>query len=458
MSCAWQLCRLRRLCQEAPALASAHGWRRSLPKLIRLQSTTRYVRGSSSLSEAELVPGDGRSQADPRIYRPMTETVRTYLNPAHFFMLLRAHGTSFFAGVPDSLLKDVCAYITDNVPGSQHVIAANEGTALAMAAGHYLATGSIACVYLQNSGLGNTINPLLSLCSKKVYAIPALLLIGWRGEPGKKDEPQHLLQGALTPTMLENMGVPLEILPDYAEGAFEVITKAYGHMEKEKEPFALLVKKETFEKYRLSTPSSVFGGDDMLHREEILEEIIQIFPASPLVTTTGFTSREMFELRVQKGQSHGHDFLTVGSMGHCSSIALGVALARPQQEVLCIDGDGAALMHMGCFATIGKCGLGNFKHVLINNAVHDSVGGQPTGSADVDFPSIAKACGYKEVLRACSTAEVKEALVKLKASVGPAFLEIQALPGARADLGRPTTSTHQNKEAFMKLLCGDLQR
>eukprot|EP00439_Symbiodinium_sp_Y106_P039198 s3533_g4.t2 len=351
----------------------------------------------------------------------------------------------------------------------EEVIAANEGTALAMAAGHYLATGSIACVYLQNSGLGNTINPLLSLLGVLlVYAIPALLLIGWRGEPGKKDEPQHLLQGALTPTMLENMGVPFEILPDYAEGPT-------------KEPFALLVKKETFEKYRLATPSSVFGGDDMLHREEpssessrvqamqcfcdlaaqeILEEtrtaffvllvalwgwhflllgcpreIIQIFPASPLVTTTGFTSREMFELRVQKGQSHGHDFLTVGSMGHCSSIALGVALARPQQEVLCIDGDGAALMHMGCFATIGKCGLGNFKHVLINNAVHDSVG----GSASIDFPSIAKACGYKEVLRACSTAEVKEALVKLKASVGPAFLEIQALPGARADLGRPTT-------------------
>ncbi|CAE7775787.1 bcpC [Symbiodinium pilosum] len=414
----------------------------------------------------------------------MTETVRTYLNPAHFFMLLRAHGTSFFAGVPDSLLKDVCAYITDNVPGSQHVIAANEGTALAMAAGHYLATGSVACVYLQNSGLGNTINPLLSLCSKKVYAIPALLLIGWRGEPGKKDEPQHLLQGALTPTMLENMGVPYEILPDYAEGAFEVITKAYAPvlstctlnrrvcvhecLRKGKEPFALLVKKETFEKYRLAADSSVFSGDDMLHREEILEEIIQIFPSSPLVTTTGFTSREMFELRVQKGQSHGHDFLTaggsglacvrdrVGSMGHCSSIALGVALAQPQQEVLCIDGDGAALMHMGCFATIGRCSLSNFKHVLINNAVHDSVGGQPTGSVSIDFPAIAKACGYKEVLRARSTGEVREALATLKASSGPSFLEIQALPGARADLGRPTTSTHQNKEAFMKQLRGKL--
>jgi len=426
------------------------------PRLRQIQQCGWHIASAHGFSsEAELaMPTESRNQADMRIYRPMTETVRTYLNPAHFFMLLRAHGTDFFSGVPDSLLKDICAYITDNVKQSQHVIAANEGTALAMAAGHHLATGKIACVYLQNSGLGNTINPLLSLCSQKVYAIPALLLIGWRGEPGKKDEPQHLLQGALTPTMLQHMGVPYEILPDYAEGAFEVITKAYAHMEKEKEPFALLVKKETFEKYRLSGQAEVFSGNDMLHREEILEEVIECFPSSPLVTTTGFTSREMFELRVQKSQSHRHDFLTVGSMGHCSSIALGVALST-SRDVLCIDGDGAALMHMGSFATIAKCRLKNFKHVLINNAVHDSVGGQPTGSVQIDFPGIARACGYQEAMRARSTEEVKNALMKLKETPGPCFLEIQALPGARADLGRPTTSTHQNKDAFMSHLRGN---
>jgi len=391
-------------------------------------------------------------KADTRIYRPMTETVRTFLNPAHFFMLLRAHGTSFFTGVPDSLLKDMCAYITDNVRTENHVIAANEGTALSMAAGHYLATGKIACVYLQNSGLGNTVNPLLSLCSQKVYSIPALLIIGWRGEPGKKDEPQHLLQGALTPNLLQEMGVPYEILPDYAEGAFEVLEKAYAYMEKEKGPFALLVKKQTFEKYRLSSQQPAFAGEDMLHREEILEEVIECFPSEPLVTTTGFTSREMFELRVQKGQPHAQDFLTVGSMGHCSSIALGVAIAKPHEDVLCIDGDGAALMHMGSLATAGKVGLRNFKHVLINNAVHDSVGGQPTGAAELDFAAIARACGYKEAKRARSAAEIREALKELKDGQGPYFLEIQALPGARADLGRPTTSTFQNKDAFMGLL------
>lgn len=391
-------------------------------------------------------------KADPRIYRPMTETVRTFLNPAHFFMLLRAHGTSFFTGVPDSLLKDICAYITDNVEAENHVIAANEGTALAVAAGHYLATGKIACVYLQNSGLGNTINPLLSLCSQQVYSIPALLMIGWRGEPGKKDEPQHLLQGALTPNLLKEMGVPFEILPDYAEGAFSVLEKAYSYMEKEKSPFAILVKKQTFEKHRLSSEPVTFSGPEMLHREEILDLIIAHFPSEPIVTTTGFTSREMFELRVEKGQSHSQDFLTVGSMGHCSSIALGVAFSKPGQNVLCIDGDGAALMHMGALATVGKSGLKNYKHILINNAVHDSVGGQPTGAQDIDFVNIARACGYREARRASSSSEVREELVRLKETDGPYFLEVQALPGARADLGRPTTSTIQNKTAFMELL------
>merc|ERR1719401_108450 len=187
-----------------------------------------------------------------RIYRPMTETVRTFLNPAHFFALLRSRGTTFYTGVPDSLLKDLCAFITDNVPKESHVIAASQGTALATAAGHFLATGRIPCVYLQNSGLGNLVNPLLSLCASKVYSIPALLIIGWRGEPGKKDEPQHLLQGSLTPGLLKEMGVNYEILPDYAEGAFDVLQKAYDVMEKEKTPFALLVKKQTFDKYEMT--------------------------------------------------------------------------------------------------------------------------------------------------------------------------------------------------------------
>lgn len=414
----------------------------SLPQLGLL--STRREFSSSSV-------GSTNVEGSELVYRPMTETVRTFLNPAHFIALLKSHNTTFYAGVPDSLLKDVCAYITENVPEGQHIISANEGTALAAGAGHFLATGKIPLVYLQNSGLGNTVNPLLSLCSSRVYSIPTLLMIGWRGEPGKKDEPQHLLQGKLTPGLLQQMQVPYEILPDYAEGAFEVLETAYEYMEKNQAPFALLVKKQTFEKYALEERQT-FTGLDMLHREEVLENIISVFPTQPLVTTTGFTSREIFELRVAKGQSHEQDFLTVGSMGHCSSIALGIATAKPDSEVLCIDGDGAAIMHMGAFVTAGKSNRPNFKHVLINNAIHDSVGGQPTGALNVDFPAIARASGYKFTEKVSASSEIAGALARLKEQEGPCFLEIQVLPGARADLGRPTKTTHENKAAFMSLL------
>jgi len=398
-----------------------------------------------------------RQVSDKRKYRPMDETETLHLNAAHFFRLMRSHGTTFFTGVPDSLLKDFCAYITDTAKPEDHVIAANEGTAMAAAAGHYLATGNVPVVYLQNSGLGNTINPLLSLCSSKVYAIPTLILIGWRGEPGKKDEPQHVLQGKLTPGLLTTMGVPYDILPDYAEGAFEVLEKAYETMEKTKAPYALLVRKDTFEKYSMQTPVQAFSKVEhpgLLHREEILEKIITVFPSNPLVTTTGFTSREMFEIRVARNESHKRDFLTVGSMGHCSSIALGIALAKAKsgQQVLCVDGDGAALMHMGAFATAGQSGLKNYKHILINNAIHDSVGGQPTGCNNIDFSAIALACGYKSAKCVSNKDDIIGALEEMQGQDGPNFLEIRASPGARADLGRPTTSTIQNKEAFMEML------
>jgi len=367
---------------------------------------------------------------------------------------MRSHGTTFFTGVPDSLLKDFCAYITDNCSKQEHVIAANEGTAMATAAGYHMATGKVPVVYLQNSGLGNTVNPLLSLSSPEVYSIPTLLLIGWRGEPGKKDEPQHLVQGPLTPGLLKAMNVPYDILPDYAEGAFDVLEKAYKTMEETKGPYALLVRKACFEKYKLKTEVEVFTGDNMLHREEVLGKVISVFPKEPLVTTTGFTSRELFELRVEKGQSHAQDFLTVGSMGHCSSIAMGIAIAKAPtgEQVLCIDGDGAALMHMGAFATAGQSGLKNFKHVLVNNAVHDSVGGQPTQCQNIDFPAIARACGYTSASSVSDADDMVKALEELRGKDGPAFLEIKAKAGARANLGRPTTSTHQNKQAFMEML------
>jgi len=419
-----------------------------------LRSSCEYLRGARRFEQAL-----GGLAATPVTSRPSSNRAFSSgdkapgLDPAQFTAMLRAQGTSFFAGVPDSLLKDPCAYITDNIPEKNHIIAANEGTALALAAGHHLATNNIACVYLQNSGLGNLVNPLLSLCSKRVYSIPALLLIGWRGEPGVKDEPQHNLQGELTPPLLEKMNVPYEILPETEEEASKVLEKAYDYMRREKAPFAILVKKNTFQKYKLMKKFASFDSEGMLSREDILDHIIKVFPESPLVTTTGFTSREIFELRKKRGLPHEQDFLTVGSMGHCSSLAQGIALSKPNcSSVLCVDGDGAAIMHMGSMVTGGQSGLKNLKHILINNSVHDSVGGQPTNGGNINFAQVALACGYSQATSVSKADEIPAALQKLKDSEGPYFLEIRSLPGARSDLGRPTSSPGQNKDAFMAML------
>jgi phosphonopyruvate decarboxylase len=278
---------------------------------------------------------------------PYTELERTLLKPAEFFSMLDNNGVDFFAGVPDSLLKDFCAYATDHVAPENHLITANEGAAVAYATGYHLATGGLPCVYMQNSGIGNTVNPLLSLSDPRVYSIPTLMLVGWRGEPGHKDEPQHVAQGELTPGLLAAMGVPFQILPDFKEGAEHAVTDAVKYMRKRKSPFALLVKKGTFDTYKLvkqmESPYAV-------SREEFLGMALSSLDDwDAVVSTTGFTSREVFELREAASQDHSRDFLTVGSMGHASAIALGIAVSKPSRQVYCLDGDGAMLMHMGAF-------------------------------------------------------------------------------------------------------------
>lgn len=330
------------------SLATIEEEKRVVPvsEVFRLQNTT------------ELKTAEAMYQS----YRPMTEIERDFLPTEAFVKKLASRGTNFFTGVPDSLLKDMCAYITDNISKENHIIHANEGTALATAAGHYLGSGEIPVVYLQNSGLGNLVNPLLSLVSPKVYSIPTLLMIGWRGEPGRKDEPQHMLQGALTPSLLKEMNIPFAVLPDYEEGVDEVLDKAYASMHKRKGPFALLVRKRTFVTYVLETDAKPFlNSSTMLHREQVLEKVAEEFGDTPIVTTTGFTSREMFELRVKRDEQPGQDFLTVGSMGHGSSIALGVAVANPDKDVVCIDGDGAAIMHLGSLVTNGNVGAKKYE-------------------------------------------------------------------------------------------------
>ena len=375
------------------------------------------------------------------------------LAPSFFIEKLRENGIDCFAGVPDSLLKNVCAYITDYFDAGHNVITANEGGAVGFAAGHYLATGRPACVYMQNSGEGNAINPLASLTDPEVYNIPVLLLIGWRGRPGVHDEPQHVKQGKVTTALLDTMGIGYEVLAKEQDLAEQQIARAVEALRR-KEVYALVVEKDTFEAYQLQ---KVEKNDLTLGREEAIQMVAAALGADDcIVSTTGMISRELFEYRVAKGQGHERDFLTVGSMGHASQIALGIAVAQPGRRVWCFDGDGAVIMHMGSMAIVANMAPKNYIHVVFNNGAHDSVGGQPTVGLKIDAPAVAKAVGYKVAKSVSSKEALAEELATLQArhavEDGPVFLEIKVKKGNRKDLGRPTTTPVQNKEALMAFL------
>jgi phosphonopyruvate decarboxylase len=381
---------------------------------------------------------------------PLEEIERDFLPPDVFYKQLKERGFDFFTGVPDSLLKDFCGYIADHHPAEKHIIAANEGAAVAVAAGYHMATRKFPLVYLQNSGLGNTINPLLSLVHPKVYSIPMILFIGWRGEPGKKDEPQHIVQGKVMNNLITDLGISYEVMPDFEEGAAAALDLALFHLKSRGSPYAFLVRRQCFLKY--NNKKGVVG-DFPLSREQAIEILIdKIGKYDVVVGTTGFPSRELYELRTKKAQTTEQDFYCVGSMGHSSSIAMGIALAKPSKKVYCFDGDGAFLMHMGAAAQIGARNVPNFRHIVLNNGAHDSVGGQPTVGFDVDFKKIAEACGYKYSKSVQTKEEIDKAFVEIENLDGPIFLEIKLKRKTRKDLGRPKTDPKENKELFMKFL------
>lgn len=369
-----------------------------------------------------------------------------------FYNELLNNEMDFFAGVPDSLFKSFCAYIKDNVSSEKNIIAANEGNAVGLASGYYLATQKIPLVYMQNSGLGNALNPLASLADKLVYSIPILLVIGWRGEPNKKDEPQHKKQGLITVETLEMLGIKYKIFDEFTSDCEmkEEVKRAYVYMKEKNEPYALVIKKGTFNEYILKNK---IDSNFEMTREEAIEILVsKMKENSAVVSTTGMASRELFEIREKNMQDHGRDFLTVGSMGHASQIALAIALNRKDKEVYCIDGDGALIMHLGGLAIIGSLKPNNYRHILINNGAHDSVGGQDTVGFNIDMITIAKACGYKYYYSCSSKEELLDLSEKIKDIEGPVFLEIKVKKGARKDLGRPTTTPIENKNAFMKFM------
>lgn len=360
-------------------------------------------------------------------------------------------GADFYTGVPDSQLKALCNYLmnTYGIDSKHHVIAANEGSCTALAAGYHLATGKVPVVYMQNSGEGNIINPVASLLNDKVYAIPMIFIVGWRGEPGIHDEPQHIYQGEVTVKLLEDMDIkPFIIGKETTEEEVKQAMEEFRTLLAAGKDVAFVIRKGALS----YDEKVVYKNDNTMVREEIIKHIVQVSGEDPIVSTTGKASRELFEIREANGQSHKYDFLTVGSMGHSSSIALGVAVNKPDTKVWCIDGDGAVLMHMGSMAVLGTNCPKNMVHVVINNGAHETVGGMPTVAGSIDLVAVAKACGYPNAVCVDSFEALDQELKQAKERNELSLIEVKCSIGARDDLGRPTTTALENKQNFMEYL------
>ena len=364
---------------------------------------------------------------------------------------LLSFGINFFTGVPDSLLKEFCLCVDDENSIENHLITANEGCAIALATGHFLPSHRIPLVYMQNSGIGNAINPLLSLCDREVYSIPMLIMIGWRGEPGVKDEPQHVKQGKIQEDLLSTLEIPYEIISKDTVDFSDKISRIVDLAKSTNRPTALLVKKGTFKKFGKSKNQK--ETNDKMKREDALKVILDAFDEkTAIVSTTGKTSREIYEIREKNNQAHYQDFLTVGSMGHCSSIALGIALAQPKRKVICIDGDGSAVMHMGTLTSIANEKPKNLFHIVLNNEAHESVGGQNTSAKGIKFSKIVDSMNKIKTFTIDNKVLLKKHIDSFILNGGPYFVELEIDVGSRSDLGRPTTAPQDNKKAFMDFL------
>jgi phosphonopyruvate decarboxylase len=365
----------------------------------------------------------------------------------NFLKFLNKNGVNFFTGVPDSLLKSFCLLVEKKLNKKKHIISANEGSALGLAAGYHLATNEIPLIYLQNSGFGNIINPLLSLIDKKVYSIPVIFLMGWRGESGVHDEPQHLTQGNLTLDFIKILKSNFYILKGNEKKDYRNLKIKIRKLKLDQKPLFILVKKNIFDNIKIKKKII----KNKFKREQAIKCITEILGnQNKYISTTGMISRELYEIREKSRDSHELDFLTVGSMGHSSQIALGYAV-KTKKNVVCLDGDGAFLMHMGSVATIGDVSPNNLTHILLNNNVHDSVGGQRTASQIINYPGVARACGYKKIFsKIDSLPKLKLILKKIKKIKGLKFIECIISPGYRKDLGRPKETPVENKKSFMK--------
>lgn len=370
------------------------------------------------------------------------------VNQVQLFEALDKLGVKFFTGVPDSLLNDFCLYLVNNIPDGQHVMAANEGNAIAIAAGNYMATGNIPVVYMQNSGIGNATNPLLSLTHDCVYGIPMILVIGWRGDPSINDHAQHKKQGELTPVLMSDMDIPYEIL-DADDTVVEKFTWAVNKAKEISSPVALIVKKAILTQ---KEKKQTYAESKLMNREEAVAAVVDVLGADAIyLGTTGRATREVHEQLIAHNVGEGHEWQNVGSMGHVSSVGLGLALARPDKRIVVFDGDAAAVMHMGALATNCRYKAGNMLHIVLNNGVNESVGGQPSAGYLIDLTTVAKACGYRTVGHAVETKEELQQIVRENQSGEmPLFIDVHVRQGIRSDMPKLDIDHKAIKEALMK--------
>ena len=372
------------------------------------------------------------------------------VNQQELFEALDRLGVKFFTGVPDSLLNDFCLYMTNNIPDSHHVMAANEGNAIGIAAGNYMATGNIPLVYMQNSGIGNATNPLLSLTHDCVYGIPMILVIGWRGDPSINDHAQHKKQGQLTPVLMSDMDIPYEIL-DADETVVDKFTWAVNKAKEISAPVALIVKKAILTQ---KEKKQTYADSKLMNREEAVAAVVDVLGGDAIyLGTTGRATREVHEQLIAHGIGEGHEWQNVGSMGHVSSGGLGLALARPNKRIVVFDGDAAAVMHMGALATNCRYKAGNMVHIVLNNGVNESVGGQPSAGYLIDLTTIAKACGYRTVGHAVETKEeLQRIVIENQSGEMPLFIDVHVRQGIRSDMPKLNIDHKAQKEALMRNL------
>ncbi len=365
-----------------------------------------------------------------------------------FIKILKKNGVKFFTGIPDSLMKNFISYLDDKNLSIDHYIAANEGSAIGLGIGYHLSTKKVPLIYLQNSGLGNCINPIVSLAHQKIFSIPMVLLIGWRGEEGKKDEPQHIKQGEITEKLLQLLDIPYLILD---KGVKETkISALIKVSKKNNKPIALLVRKNFFQS---NDSKPLLPNKYPLNREDVINLVVKNASNNDIiVSTTGMASRELLEIRSKMPKKNYCDFMTIGGMGHASQIALGIALNNKNKKVICLDGDGSLIMHMGGMTSIGVNKPGNLKHIIINNGVHGSVGNQPTVSMKLDLKSIARGCGYEYISSSISKEATNKKIRDILNSDKCSFLEVKINTEHRNNLIRPAKQPKFYKNELIKRL------